>query len=146
MKLYKYKFDRILSYRESIERNQKMHLSLSIKRYIKEKNKLLNLNADLNKNFDDFRNSIAKGMTIGELLKIEENQNYLKEVIKKKTIDVKNADNDVKENRVKLIKAMQDRKVLERLKEIDLLNYNYELQKETEKDLDEIIGFKHNRP
>lgn len=145
MKLYKYKFERILSYRESIEKNQKMDLSISIKKYIKEKNRLIDLDTDLNKTFEDFNKSIVEGVTVKELIKIKENQDYLKKVIKKKTVDVENADNDVRENRVKLIKAMQDRKVLEKLKEIDLFNYNYELQKETEKDLDEIIGFKHNR-
>ncbi len=143
MKPYRYKFDRILSYRESVEKNQKMKLSTSIKKYIKEKNKLIGLNNNLNQSFEDLKKNITEGLTIGELLKIAENQNYYKEGIKKKAMDVEYADEKVKENRVKLIKTMQDRKVLERLKEMDLLNYNYELQKETEKELDEIIGFKH---
>ena len=90
------------------------------------------------------KRNIKDGIIIDELLKMAEDQSYYKEGIRKKTIDVEVANNEVKKNRIELIKAMQDKKILERLKEIDFLNYKYEEERKTEKNLDEIIGFKHN--
>lgn len=144
MSIYKYKFDNILKYRKSVEINKKNQFSISLKKYKKEKNMLNNLNNKLNESHEDIKRNIKDGIIIDELLKMAEDQSYYKEGIRKKTIDVEVANNEVKKNRIELIKAMQDKKILERLKEIDFLNYKYEEERKTEKNLDEIIGFKHN--
>ncbi len=144
MTIYKYRFDRILSYRESMEKEKRNQLNTSMRKYIEEKNILVNMNKDLESSYENVKESIEKGIKAEDLVKIAESQNYYREGIKSKTIDVKKADKNVKEKRIELISAMQDKKILERLKEIDFANYKYEEERKAEKELDEIIGFKYN--
>lgn len=144
MGLYKYRFESILKYRKSIENNKKNLLSLSIKKFYREKRELEKLNQNLNESYESMKKEFNDGVTIEKLVKMTNHQNFYKEGIKKKNIDVENAENSVKERRQELIKAVQDKKIIEKLKEMDLNNFKYEEQRKDEKKLDEIISFKHS--
>lgn len=144
MGLYKYRFESILKYRKSIENNKKNLLSLSIKKFYREKKELEKLNQNLNESYESIKKEFNDGVTIEKLVKMANHQNFYKEGIKKKNIDVENAENSVKERRQELIKAVQDKKIIEKLKEMDLNNFKYEEQRKDEKKLDEIISFKHS--
>lgn len=144
MSIYRFRFDNILKLRKSIELNKKDQLGNSIKKFQKEKNKLNNLNEKLNITFEKIYEEYEKGIEVGDLLKTAERQNYYKKEIDKKIVDVEEANQEVIENRKELIKAMQDKKILEKLNEISFTGYMYEEKRKTEKELDEIISFKHN--
>ncbi len=144
MSIYRFRFDNILKLRKSIELNKKDQLGNSIKKFQKEKNNLNNLNEKLNITFEKIYEEYEKGIEVGDLLKTAERQNYYKKEIDKKIVDVEEANQEVIENRKELIKAMQDKKILEKLNEISFTGYMYEEKRKTEKELDEIISFKHN--
>lgn len=142
MSIYKYKFESILKYRKSIEKNKESELGNSIKKYVKEKKELEDLNNNFHEFYKTMNRAINDGITIEKLVNMAYGQDFYREGMKKKTISVENAANNVKKNRLELITAVQDKKIMERLKEIDLNNYKYEEQKNNEKNLDEIISFK----
>lgn len=144
MSIYRFRFDNILKLRKSIELNKKDQLGNSIKKFQKEKNNLNSLNEKLNITFEKIYEEYEKGIEVGDLLKTAERQNYYKKEIDKKIVDVEEANQEVIENRKELIKAMQDKKILEKLNEISFTGYMYEEKRKTEKELDEIISFKHN--
>lgn len=144
MGIYKYRFESILKFRNSVENNKKNLLSISIRKLSKEKKDLERLNKDLNESYDCMEKVFSDGVTINKLVEMANHQNYYKEGIKRKNIDVENAKNNVEEKRQELIKAVQDKKIMEKLKEIYLNNFKYEEQKKDEKKLDEIISYKHS--
>lgn len=144
MGIYKYRFQSILKYRNSTENNKKNLLGISIRKLDKEKNELEKLNNNLYESYETMERVFNDGVTIEKVVKMASCQTYYKEGIKKKNIDVKNAENNVRQRRQELIKAVQDKKIIERLKEIDLNNFKYEEQRKDEKKLDEIISYKHS--
>lgn len=144
MGIYKYRFQSILKYRNSTENNKKNLLGISIRKLDKEKNELEKLNNNLYESYETMERVFNDGVTIEKVVKMSSCQTYYKEGIKKKNIDVKNAENNVRQRRQELIKAVQDKKIIERLKEIDLNNFKYEEQRKDEKKLDEIISYKHS--
>lgn len=144
MGIYKYRFESILKFRNSVENNKKNLLSISIRKLDKEKKELERLNKGLNESYESMKKEFSDGVTIDKLVEMANHQNYYKEGITRKNIDVKNAENNVKERRQELIKAVQDKKIIEKIKEIDLNNFKYEEQKKDEKKLDEIISYKRS--
>ena len=144
MSIYRYKFESVLKYRKSTENNKKNLLNLSIKKHIEEKKGLYRLYDNLYESYESMKREFNNGIKIEEIANVAEWQSFYREEIKKKTVSVENAKNNVKSKRLELISAMQDRKIMEKLKEIDFNNYKYEEQRKIEKSLDEIISFKSN--
>ena len=142
---YKFKFQKVLEYRKSLEDQKKNILSISIKRYMKEKE-------DLNKLYDRLNNSnhilyqkASNGTTIAELRDIYEEQVFYREGIKHKTNSVIKAEEEVKKSRQELVKAMQNKKTMERLNEIYYNSFRVDEQRKYEKNIEEIVSYKESR-
>jgi len=140
--MYKFKFQKVLEYRKSIEDQKKNTLSLYNKRYLNAKEDLDNLNHSLQYSNDMLEQQVNSGVSINELRSMHEEQKYYREGIRNKTKVLIKAEEDVKQGRCELMKAMQNKKTMERLKEIYYDEYQYDEQRKFEKHIEEIISFK----
>ncbi|HCJ57910.1 MULTISPECIES: flagellar FliJ family protein [Lutispora] len=140
--MYKFKFQKVLEYRKSIEDQKKNTLSLYNKRYLNAKEDLDNLNHSLQYSNDMLEQHVNSGVSINELRSMHEEQKYYREGIRNKTKVLIKAEEDIKQGRYELMKAMQNKKTMERLKEIYYDEYQYDEQRKFEKHIEEIISFK----
>lgn len=145
MATYKFKFQKVLEYRKSLEDQKKNMLSISIKRYLKEKEDLSKLYDRLNNSNHILYQKASNGTTIAELRDIYEEQVFYREVIKHKTNSVIKAEEEVKKSRQELIKAMQNKKTMERLNEIYYNSFRTDEQRKYEKNIEEIVSHKESR-
>lgn len=145
MSTYKFKFQKVLEYRKSLEDQKKNLLSLSIKRYLREKKDLNNLYDCLNNSNNALYQQAIKGTTIRKLRDIYEEQMFYREGIKHKTVVVNKAEEEVKNSRQELVKAMQNKKTMERLNEIYYNEFQVDEQRKNEKNIEEIVSFKESR-
>lgn len=142
---YKFKFQKVLEYRKSLEDQKKNILSMSIKRYLKEKEDLKKLYDRLSNSNRNLYQKVSNGTTIAELRDMYEEQVYYKEGIKHKTNSVIKAEEDVKKSREELVKAMQSKKSMERLNEIYYNSFRADEQRKYEKNVEEIVSYKESR-
>ncbi|SHJ05625.1 flagellar export protein FliJ [Lutispora thermophila] len=145
MATYKFKFQKVLEYRQSLEDQKKNLFSLSMKKYLREKDELNDLYNSLKNCNNELYKLASNGTTIGELRDIYEEQIFYREGIKHKTNAVIKAEEEVKKNRQELVKAMQNRKTMERLKEIYYNEFQVDEQRKNEKNIEEIVSFKESR-
>jgi len=142
---YKFKFQKVLEYRKSLEDQKKNILSMSIKRYLKEKEDLKKLYHRLSNSNRNLYQKVSNGTTIAELRDMYEEQVYYKEGIKHKTNSVIKAEEDVKKSREELVKAMQSKKSMERLNEIYYNSFRADEQRKYEKNVEEIVSYRESR-
>jgi len=142
---YKFKFQKVLEYRKSLEDQKKNILSMSIKRYLKEKEDLKKLYDRLSNSNRNLYQKVSNGTTIAELRDMYEEQVYYKEGIKHKTNSVIKAEEDVKKSREELVKAMQSKKSMERLNEIYYNSFRADEQRKYEKNVEEIVSYRESR-
>lgn len=139
---YKYKLQNILKLKESVEKNKKNEFGAATQRFEHEKLKLLQLNAEMYNVCTDIEKTASQGVSVGDLLLQQQYKEYYKKCIINQKIKIKMAQDYLESCRHQLIKAVQDRKMIEKLKEIDYEKYLYTEQKNEEKLVDDLVSFK----
>lgn len=141
---YKFKLQKLLDYKISIEEQKKNELSLANKRLAEEKEKLqvlLNKQKAMNNSFQE---KTSKGIEVNELKLLVNYIDYYKRSIKSQRLNIKMAEDYLESCRAELIKASQEKKMMEKLKEIDYGKYLYSEQKKEEKLVDDLVSFKES--
>ena len=141
---YKFKMQKLLDYKMSIEEEKKNELSLAIKRLEDEKSKLEELKQKQNEMNNSFQEKTSCGMAVNELKLLANYIDYYKRSIKEQRIKIKMAEDYLSTCREELIKAIQEKKMMEKLKEIDYRKYLYSEQKKEEKLVDDLVSFKES--
>jgi len=144
MAAYKFRLQKLLNYKVNKEEEKKNELSIASKRLEKEKNRLLELKQKLNEMNSTFQEKTSQGMAVNELKLLVNYIDYYKRSIKEQRIKVKMAEDYLSTCREELIKATQEKKMIEKLKEIDYGKYLYEEQKKEEKLVDDLVSFKES--
>jgi len=91
-----------------------------------------------------FKEKTSQGMAVNELKLLANYIDYYKRGIKAQKIKIKMAEDYLSTCREELIKATQEKKMIEKLKEIDYSEYLYGEQKKEEKLVDDLISFKES--
>ncbi|HPL53737.1 MAG TPA: flagellar export protein FliJ [Bacillota bacterium] len=144
MTVYKFRLQKLLDYKASIEEKKKNELGIAIKRLEKEKHRLAEQKQSLNEMNVTFKKETAKGLAVNKLKILLNYIDYYKRGIKQQKIRVKLAEDYLSICREELIKATQEKKMMEKLKEIDFNKYLYDEQKKDEKLIDDLICFKES--
>lgn len=144
MAAYKFGLQKLLNYKVSIEEEKKNELNKASKRLEEEKNKLLEVKRKLNEMKSAFHEKTSQGMTVNELKLLANYIDYYKRCIKEQKVKIKMAEDYLSACRAELIKATQEKKMVEKLKEIDYGKYLYEEQKKEEKMIDDLVSFKES--
>jgi flagellar FliJ protein len=141
---YKFRLQKLLDYKKSMEEERKNELSLANKRLELEKNRLLELIQMLNEMNSSFQEKTSFGMTANELKLLANYIDYYKRSIKEQRIRIKMAEDYLSTCREELIKATQEKRMMEKLREIDHKKYLYSEQKKEEKLVDDLVSFKES--
>lgn len=144
MAAYKFGLQKLLDYKISMEEEKKNELSLAIKRLEVEKNKLMELKQKQNEMNSFFQEKTSHGLAVNELKLLANYIDYYKRSIKEQRIKIKMAEDYLSICRDELIKATQEKKMMEKLKEIDYGKYLYSEQKKEEKLVDDLVSFKES--
>ncbi len=144
MGAYKFRLQKLLDYRVGVEKDRKNELGLSIRRLENEKDRLSFLKNEMEAMKRTFSEKTSQGTTANELKLLANYIDYYKRGIKEQKTKVKMAEDYVTACREELVKATQEKKILERLDEIDYGKYLYNEQKIEEKLVDDLVSFKES--
>jgi len=144
MAVYKFRLQKLLNYKVSIEEEKKNELSKASKRLEEEKKRLIELKQKLNEMNSALHEKTSQGMTVNELKILANYIDYYKGSIKEQKVKIKMAEDYLSTCREELIKATQEKKMIEKLKEIDYGKYLYEEQKKEERLVDDLVSFKES--
>lgn len=142
---YKFKLQNILKLKEGMEKEKKNEFGAANQRFEHEKLKLESLNAEMYNMCDEIEQAASKGISIKEMLLQQQFKEYYKYSISNQTIKANMAQEHLENCRQELVTAVQERKIMERLKEIDYSKYLYKEQKVEEKLVDDLVSFKKSR-
>jgi flagellar FliJ protein len=145
MAAYKFKLQKLLDYKISIEEEKKNELSLAVERLEEAKHKLAELKQKQNEMNREFQEKSSCGMPVNELKLLANYIDYYKRSIKEQRIKIKMAEDHLSACREELIKATQEKKMIEKLKEIDYGKYLYGEKKKEEKLVDDLVSYKESR-
>ncbi|MCT4662512.1 MAG: flagellar export protein FliJ [Tissierellales bacterium] len=141
MKKFVFKLEKILNYRRQIVKEKKMAV-LEANRVVREKEELLESARNEKLELLKKRNEEARAKLNVRLLQnfssffsvLDRKIDYYKK-------EIDRANEELEKCKIEYIKAVQEERVLEKIKEKDKLNYDYELKKEEEKLIDSIVSF-----
>jgi flagellar FliJ protein len=139
---YKYKLQNILKLKENVEKDKKSEFGVAIQRFDREKLKLEQLNAEMYYKCEEIEKAVCEGVSVHELRLQQQFKEYYKFSISKQKVNSKMAEEHLCNCRHKLIEAVQERKMMEKLKEVDYGKYMYTEQKNEEKLIDDLVSFK----
>lgn len=144
MAVYKFRLQKLLNYKVNMEEEKKNEMSIASKRLEEEKGRLLELKRKLNEMSNILKEKTSQGMAVNELKLLANYIDYYKRGIKEQIVKIKMAEDYLSTCRAELIKATQEKKMIEKLKEIDYGKYLYEEQKKEEKLVDDLVSFKES--
>jgi flagellar FliJ protein len=141
MKKFVFKLEKTLNYRRQIVKEKKMAV-LEANRVVREKEELLESARNEKLELLKKRNEEARAKLNVRLLQnfssffsvLDRKIDYYKK-------EIDRANEELEKCKIEYIKAVQEERVLEKIKEKDKLNYDYELKKEEEKLIDSIVSF-----
>lgn len=144
MAVYKFRLQKLLDYKKSLEEEKKNELGKAFKRLEEEKNRLFALKQSLNEMNSTFQEKTSQGLAVNKLKILANYIDYYKRGIKEQRTKIKMAEEYLSICREELIKATQEKKMIEKLKETDYNKYLYNEQKKEEKLVDELVSFKES--
>lgn len=137
-----FRLEAVLNVKRQQEENIKNELGKAIQRLETEKQKLARLERSKEEIIAEF-NQKTKKTTVHKLIEFNAYLSLLKSNISRQKERVNKAVLDVDKIREELMKAVQERKILEKLKEKKHDEYLIEQKKFEQKTNDEIVSYKH---
>lgn len=142
MAAFSFRLQTVLNLRLQTEENLKNELGKAIQLLELEKQKLSGLETEMNELVDVF-NKKTKKTTVRKLIEVKEYLSLLDSKIKRQKENVNSAMLNVDKIREELLKAVKERKILEKLRERKLEEYQLEQKKLEQKTNDEIVSYNH---
>jgi len=144
MAKFVYKMESILSVKCKLEDQAKNAFAEANMVLNQEEEKL----AELYQRKENYENQllgqVSGSLRVMEIRRVEEAVEVMKYYIKMQMIAVNTAKQQVEKARARLNRAMQERKIQEKLKEKAFEEFMQELNKEERKELDELVSFKYH--
>lgn len=141
MKKFKFNLDTILRYRGMIEDQEKNYLA-------KLNADMFQLTSELGQLKEYHRNEVAdfervsqKGIQVQEMLGRKVTINNIKYAIDEKLNEIKEQQKLINRQTTVVVKATQDKKIIEKLKEKSLKRYNKALLKADEQFIEEFVSY-----
>ncbi len=144
MAIYRFKLQKLLDYKTSIEEKKKNELGIAVQRLEKEKRRLDELKQKLSESDNTFKKEASAGMTVNKLKILRDYIDYYKRSIKSQRVRIKMAEDYLASCREELVKATREKKMIIKLKEIDHSKFLYNEQKKEEKIVDDLVSFKES--
>lgn len=145
MAKYRFKLQNILKLKNDIEKDKKNQFGVAIQRFENEKLKLEQLNAEMYNMCSETEKAAEQGISVKKLLLQQRFKEYYKHSISNQVVRIQMAEQHLDNCREELVKAVQDRKIMEKLKEKDYQRYLYAEQKNEEKLVGDLVSFKQSK-
>lgn len=144
MNKFGFRLETVLNLKTQLEDNAKNNLARSTIELQKQNDYLEELNSVNSDSMDSLNSEVDKGIPVYRLKTYNNYLSYLKNKIRKQKENVNIAQRDVDIHREGLVKAMQERKIIEKLKEKKYQEYLKEQNKADQLLIDELTSFKFN--
>ena len=141
MKAYNFSMERVLEWRENLEKN-------SMERFTVTQNELIHEKTILSALTKEYEITKVKGLSyknINELRQLQLYKQTLEDKIDYQNQVIYKKNKELEEIRLELIAAQKDRKIMEKLKERDFTKYQHEMLAFEQKELDEMAVLKFKR-
>lgn len=142
MQRFNFRLESVLKLKTQIEDNAKNNLAQATQALERQKKYLNELESIKEETINSLNSQVDKGIPVYKVKDYNSFFALMKNKISNQKENVNNAQNDVDINREALIKAMQERKVLERLKEKKYEEFLKEQYKTEQLLIDELNSFK----
>lgn len=141
MDKFNFRLDKVLDYRTKIEEVKKIEFGNAKIRLDKEMSIFNNMIDHKNK-INSERNQVISKTTINELKNYNDYLFKIKDKLMEQKISVKKAQDDTQLAREKLVDSSKNKKILENLKDRDYKKYLYNIKREEDKIIDQIVSYK----
>ncbi len=144
MAKFKFSLRNYLDLKEKIAEQKKMEYGRALNKLEQEKQKKERMVEERNAEINHFREDIMQGVKPASIRMHNDYIGALKHRIKEQEVVVKGAQRHTEGKRLELVKAVQDRKMLEALKDKAYTEYIREEKLAEQKVVDEIVSYKYN--
>lgn len=144
MSKFLFKLQPVLNYRTQMEDSVKNEMGKATARLDKEKQLLLGLEQEMEECLLQNTQDMISGASVLRFQQYNAYLTFLNIKMKNQNMNVTAANLEVEHCREKLVKAMQERKMLEKLREIRYTEYCKEEEKDSQKVVDGTVSFNYN--
>jgi len=145
MAKFNFRLQSLLNVKIQMEDNLKNELAKAMRKLEKEKGKLEQLKIAEEKCIEEFNLNSVRPTTVENLKKYNLYISHLRDRIAKQKENVNSAQVIVDKIRRELIKVVQEREMLDKLKEKKYSEYLDELAKKEQRSNDEVVSYRHNK-
>lgn len=145
MKKFKFRLQRVLDAKQSVEDQRKRELGVAQQVLAAEEKTLAQLHAELEEVRKAERKLMQGGVKAGELMVQHRWKRELGVKLESQAKKVRKASEEIEVARERLVEASKDKKVLEKLKEKRLEEHNKEVQNQQQNLLDDIGARRNGR-
>ncbi len=142
MQKFGFRLESVLKLRTQLEDNAKNNLAQAARELEHQKNCLLELEETREASMRALTSAVDGGVPVYQVRNFNSFFGHMKNKIVRQKDNVNNAQNDVDINREYLVKAMQDRKIIEKLKEKKHEEFLKEQNREEQLLIDELNSYK----
>ncbi|MCX7710687.1 MAG: flagellar export protein FliJ [Clostridia bacterium] len=143
MAKFVFKFQPLLDLKTQMEDSLKNELGKAIQKLEQEKEVLRTMETEREECIRQFNEKSSQGIVVERLKEYNLYISHLKERMEKQKENIKAAQKNVDKVREQLIKVVQERKMLDKLKEKKLEEYKKEQLVQEQKVIDEVVSFKY---
>lgn len=145
MAKFVFKMQSLLNIKKQMEESLKSELGKAVQKLELEKSRLSKLQAEKEECIYNLNSKSSQGIIVSKIQGYNSYISLLNEKIKIQKENINYAQNIVDKYREQLIKMIQEKEMLEKLKEKKYQEYLLELAKEEQKINDEVISYKYNK-
>ncbi len=140
MKKFHFQLDTVLGYKQQVLDNRLVEHGAAVAQVTRQEAVLLDAQNRRGAYEAEFRQKQAEGMTMFEALKYQSCMEALmREIEREKVVQLRRIE---EEKRARVVESRVETKTLEKLKEIKLQDYNYDIHKEEERFIDDLTATK----
>ena len=144
MAVFRFRLQRLLDLKQQMEDKIKNELGLAIIAHEKEKEKLALIDAGISRLSEDFRRACSGTIQPERIKEIKAFLEVQKKVREQQLEAVKRSGENVDKIRVKLVAAMQERKVLANLRDKEFEKFRKEEDRNERKLTDELVSYRES--
>lgn len=144
MAVFRFRLQKLLDLKQQLEDKIKNELGLAIKAHEQEKEKLALIDAGISRLTEDFRKACSGTINPDRIKEIKAWLEVQKEARKQQLEAVKISRENVDKIRVRLVAAMQEKKVLANLREKEFEKFRKQEERNERKLTDELVSYRES--
>ncbi len=143
MTKFSFRLQAVLKLKSQLEEKAKGEFAMAMLKLQAERRKLQQIQQEQSGCMEELRQHEETGITVGRLKEFNAYIMLLRDHITEQKIAVNEARENADKHREKLIKAVQEREILEKLRERKYEEFLQSVRKDEQKHLDEVAGYKY---